>query len=183
MSRPPFGSMSYPRTGWPPIHLPFRRAADILSRVRSEMISRSNWANDRRMFSVRRPMDVVVLKLLRDRDEAHAILVKHFYNPRKVRQGSTDPVDLVDHDAVDSPRLNRGEKPLQCRAIHVGPGVAAIVEVIGEHLPALTFLADDERFACFPLSIQGIEFLLKPLLGGLARVDRAADDAFFGRLI
>src|ERR1700682_4208447 len=33
MIRPPLGSMSYPSTGWPPIHLPFRRAADILSRV------------------------------------------------------------------------------------------------------------------------------------------------------
>ena len=44
MIRPPLESMSYPRTGCPPIHLPFRRAADILSRVRSEMISRSNCA-------------------------------------------------------------------------------------------------------------------------------------------
>ena len=28
----------------PPIHLPLRRAADSLSRVRSLLISRSNWA-------------------------------------------------------------------------------------------------------------------------------------------
>jgi hypothetical protein len=35
---------------WSPIHLPFLRAAAILSRVRSDMISRSNWANDKRMF-------------------------------------------------------------------------------------------------------------------------------------
>jgi len=32
-----------------------------LSRVRSEMISRSNWAKDKRMFNVSRPMELVVL--------------------------------------------------------------------------------------------------------------------------
>ena len=39
-----------------PLALP-PRGAHILSRVRSEMISRSNWANDRRMFSVKRPIE------------------------------------------------------------------------------------------------------------------------------
>jgi hypothetical protein len=47
--------MSYPNTGQPPIHFPLRRAAESLSRVRSPMISRSNWANDSRMFSVSLP--------------------------------------------------------------------------------------------------------------------------------
>ena len=41
--------------------MPLFLAADCLSRVRSEMISRSNCANDRRMLSVRRPREVVVL--------------------------------------------------------------------------------------------------------------------------
>ena len=45
----------------PPTHLPLRRAADILSCVRSAIISRSNWANDNRMFSVSRPSELVVL--------------------------------------------------------------------------------------------------------------------------
>jgi hypothetical protein len=44
-----------------PTHFPFRRAADILSRVRSPMSSRSNCANESRMFSVSRPSDVLVL--------------------------------------------------------------------------------------------------------------------------
>ncbi len=47
--------------GLPPDHFPLRRAAAILSRVRSEMISRSNWANESRMFRVSRPMELVVL--------------------------------------------------------------------------------------------------------------------------
>src|SRR5262249_60004818 len=45
----------------PPAHLPLRRTAAILSRVRSEMISRSNWAKDNRMWSTKRPMEVAVL--------------------------------------------------------------------------------------------------------------------------
>jgi hypothetical protein len=52
---------SYPSTGAPPVHLPLRRAEAILSRVRSEMISRSNWAKDRSTLSMSRPIDVLVL--------------------------------------------------------------------------------------------------------------------------
>src|SRR3954451_4072960 len=55
----------------PPIHFPLRRAADSLSRVRSLIISRSNCANDSRMFSVGRPIDVLVLKSCVT-DETHA---------------------------------------------------------------------------------------------------------------
>ena len=43
------------------IHFPLPRAAESLSRVLSEMISRSNCAKESKMFSVRRPNDVVVL--------------------------------------------------------------------------------------------------------------------------
>ena len=41
--------------------MPFLRLAATLSRIRSAVTSRSNWANDSRMFSVSRPMEVVVL--------------------------------------------------------------------------------------------------------------------------
>ena len=40
---------------------PLRRAARILSRVRSPIISRSNCAKESRMFRVRRPRELVVL--------------------------------------------------------------------------------------------------------------------------
>lgn len=39
------------------IHFPSRRAADILSGLRSKMISRSNRANDKRMSNVKRPSE------------------------------------------------------------------------------------------------------------------------------
>ena len=42
--------------------IPFIRLALTLSRMRSAVTSRSNWAKDRRMFRVRRPIEVVVLK-------------------------------------------------------------------------------------------------------------------------
>ena len=41
--------------------MPFLRLAATLSRMRSAVTSRSNWAKLSRMFSVSRPMDVVVL--------------------------------------------------------------------------------------------------------------------------
>src|SRR6266481_130019 len=40
---------------------PFRFEAAILSRIRSEVTSRSNWAKDRSTLRVSRPMEVVVL--------------------------------------------------------------------------------------------------------------------------
>src|SRR5271166_2203725 len=48
--------------GWPPIHSPFFLDAAILSRMRSPVTSRSNWANESNTLRVSRPMLVVVLK-------------------------------------------------------------------------------------------------------------------------
>src|ERR1700716_4364267 len=45
----------------PPIHMPFFLEAAILSRMRSPVTSRSNWAKDKSTFRVSRPMLVVVL--------------------------------------------------------------------------------------------------------------------------
>jgi hypothetical protein len=117
------------------------------------------------------------------RHEADAVPIEHFNDPGEVHKGSAEPVYLIDNDAVHGSRLDRCQETLQCRAIHVAAGVAAIVETIGDQLPTFVLLADDERLGSFPLGIQGVELLLEPLLGRLARVDRAADDALFGRLI
>ncbi len=46
----------------PPTQMPRRFEAASLSRMRSPVTSRSNWAKDRSMFSVSLPMLVVVLK-------------------------------------------------------------------------------------------------------------------------
>ena len=54
-------SDSYPSGTFPPIHNPFFFDAAILSRMRSAVTSRSNWAKDRSTFNVSRPMLVAVL--------------------------------------------------------------------------------------------------------------------------
>src|SRR5881296_1034962 len=45
----------------PPTQRPLRLEAAILSRMRSDVTSRSNWANDSSTFNVNLPMDLVVL--------------------------------------------------------------------------------------------------------------------------
>jgi hypothetical protein len=45
----------------PPTHSPLRLEAPILSRIRSPVTSRSNWAKDKSTLRVSRPMEVVVL--------------------------------------------------------------------------------------------------------------------------
>ena len=64
--------------GTPPIHMPFRLEAAILSRIRSPVTSRSNWAKDSKTFSVRRPMRGRGVELLGDRDERDAVRIEHF---------------------------------------------------------------------------------------------------------
>ena len=115
------------------------------------------------------------VELLGHRHEADAVPVEDLDDSREVEQGPTEPVHLVNHDAVHGPRLDRCQEPLQCRAIHIAAGVAAVVEMVGDHLPALVFLAGDERLGRFPLGIEGVELLLESLLRGFARVDRAPD--------
>ncbi len=55
------GVRAEPSEGWPPIHMSFFLDAAILSRIRSPVTSRSNWAKESSTLSVRRPMLLVVL--------------------------------------------------------------------------------------------------------------------------
>jgi len=75
----------------PPIHLPLRRAACILSRVRSPMISRSNWANESRMLRVKRPSDVVVFSCWVTAHEAHRVAVKSNLKPAGIARDFDRP--------------------------------------------------------------------------------------------
>src|SRR5262249_33582887 len=52
---------SYPSGTVPPTHRPLRLEAATLSRMRSAVTSRSNWAHESSTFKVRRPIDVIVL--------------------------------------------------------------------------------------------------------------------------
>src|SRR6266446_6352625 len=105
----------------PPTQRPLRLEAAILSRMRSEVTSRSNWANDSSTFSVSRPIEVVGVELLGDRYEGHVVPVEQLDELGKIHQRSGQAVDLVDHDDVDPAGPHVLQEPLQGGPI----GVAA----------------------------------------------------------
>ena len=73
------------------------------------------------------------------------------------------------------PRPRVAEQPPECRTLRVGTREASVVVAVRDRLPALAALAGDVRLGGLPLCVQGVELLLEPLLGGLARVDGAAN--------
>src|SRR3989442_14556461 len=97
----------------PPTQRPLRLEAAILSRMRSEVTSRSNWANDSSTFSVSRPIEVVVLNCwvtdTKDtlcRSNSSTSLAKSASD--RVRRST-----LVDHDDVDPAGPHVLQEPLQ----------------------------------------------------------------------
>jgi len=64
---------------------------------------------------------------------------------------------------------------LQGGSIHRRTREPAIVIISRQAHPAFVPLAVDEGFAGFALRLQRIEFLIEPLLGGFAGVDRTAN--------
>ena len=157
------------------MNMPFCRDALILSRMRSAVTSRSNWAKLSRMLSVSRPIEVVVLNDWVTETKVTPGAVEHLDELREVHQRARQPVDLVDHDDVDQPLLDVGEQPLQRRALQRAAGEAAVVVGLADQRPALGALAGDVGLAGLALGVQRVELLLQPLLARLAGVDRAAE--------
>src|SRR3954451_22041371 len=139
--------------------MPFFFEAAILSRTRSPMTSRSNWAKDSRMLRVSRPIDVVVLncwvtatKLTACRSNNSTILAKSIKD--RVRRST-----FVDDHRVN-PMLGDIGKQLPKRRALQGPAGEPAVIVAGlNQAPALTALTADERLASVALCMQGIEVL------------------------
>ena len=78
-----------------------------------------------------------------DRDALRRIAF-HFHPPPRtgeIEQRPAEAVELINHDAIDLPGLDCSDKTLHRRAVHVPAGVAAVVEVIMQCLPALASLA------------------------------------------
>ena len=134
------------------------------------------------MFSVSRPIEVVGVELLGDRDERHAVPLEHLDQPGEVHQRSPEAVHLVDHDHVDPARPRCRQQPLQRRALHGAAGDAAVVVLIADQHPALGRWLAMYGLAGLALGVERVELLLEPLLGGLPGVDRAAElaDDWFG---
>jgi hypothetical protein len=79
--------------------MPFFLEAAILSRIRSPVTSRSNWANDKSTFRVSRPIEVRI-EGLRHRDEGHSMCIEHLDDLGKVEQRAGKPIDFVHHDNI-----------------------------------------------------------------------------------
>ena len=92
----------------------------------------------------------------------------------EVGERSGQPIDLINDDDVDPSGLNIDEQFLQSRPIHRAAGKSAIVVTIPDQPPALVSLALDVSLGRLTLSVEGIEVLLKPLVGRDARVDRTS---------
>jgi len=68
-----------------------------------------------------------------------------------------------------------GEQLLQGRPRHRRAREPAVIITSGQAHPTLMALTVDERLAGFALRLQRIEFLIEPLLGRFAGVDRTAN--------
>src|ERR1700731_717274 len=93
--------------------MPLRFDAAILSRMRSPAISRSNWAKESSMLSVRRPMDVVELNCcVTDTKDA---LWASRTSTILAKSASDQPIDLVDNNDLNLAGLDIFQK---CRKWH-----------------------------------------------------------------
>ena len=101
--------------------------------------------------------------------------IEEFNHLGKVRKGSGQPVDLVDHHDPNALGGNILEQASKGRALGVAARESPIVVTGLYYLPALLLLAQDERFTGLPLCIKGVEPLLQSLLRGLAGVDCAGN--------
>ena len=81
--------------------MPFLFEAAILSRMRSPVTSRSNWAKEKSTFRVSRPMLVRGVELLGDGDERDPMLVEQLDELREIGERAGQAIDLVDDDDVD----------------------------------------------------------------------------------
>src|SRR6267154_4067778 len=112
------------------------------------------------------------VELLRHRHKGGTPRIEDLDDLGKIGERAGQPVDLVDNDGVDPPRREVTQQPLQSRPIHPRAGEPAVIISRAQADPAFLPLAVDEGLAGFALCLQRIEFLLEPLLGRLAGVDR-----------
>src|SRR5205809_919763 len=98
----------------PPTQRPLRLEAAILSRMRSEVTSRSNWANDSSTFSVSRPIEVVVLNCwVTDTKDTVEVLLKPLVGrDAGVDRAANDLRRPGIHGAEPFDRLSRNPKNL-----------------------------------------------------------------------
>ena len=141
--------------------MPFFFEAAILSRIRSPVTSRSNWAKDSSTLRVNRPMLVVVLNAWVTETNETPCCVEQFDQLGEVGERAGQPIDLVDDDDVDPSRRDVVEQLLQGRPLHRPAGKAAVVVAVADQPPAFMGLALDVGFGGLPLVVERVELLLQ----------------------
>ncbi len=148
-----------------------------MSRIRSPITSRSNWANESNTFNVSRPIEVVVLNAwVTETNETLCRSKISTMRAKSVRERE-QPVDLVDDDDVDRAVLDVAQQPLQGGALHGAAGEAAVVVAVADADPALVLLARDVGQRRLALGVERVELHVEPLVGRDAGVDGRADFA------
>src|SRR6516165_6667068 len=165
----------YPNGCTPPIHIPFRFEAAILSRMRSPIDLTLELRKGQQDIQGQAPHRGRRVELLRDRHERGTRRVEDLDDLGEIGERAGQPVDFVDDDRVDPPRGDIGKQPLQRGPIQRGAGEPAIVISRAQAHPALVPLTVNESLAGLTLRQQGIEFLLETLLGGFAGIDGTAN--------
>ncbi len=115
------------------------------------------------------------VELLGDRDEGDLVPLEDLHDAGEVQQTATEPVDLVDHHAVDPPAPHIFEELPQGGPLHVAAGVAAVIVAVGQTRPALLLLAGDVALARLALRVERVKLPVEPLLGALAGIHPTAD--------
>ena len=131
------------------------------------------------MFSVSRPIDVVVLNDCVTETKVTPLRSNTSTSLAKSASERLRRSDLVDHHDIDQPVLDVLHQPLQAGAFQRSAGDAAVVILIADQHPAFGSLAGDVRLAGLTLGVEAVELLLQPFLGGFPGVDGApqlADD-------
>jgi hypothetical protein len=98
--------------------------------------------------------------------------VEQFDRLGKVGERAGQPVDLVDDDDVDPATANVIKELLEGWPVHRAAGVAAVVVVGPDQLPAFVGLALDIGFRGLPLIVERVELLLQAMLKPAYREDR-----------
>src|ERR1700730_7764002 len=154
--------------------MPFFFEAAILSRIRSPVTSRSNWAKDNSTLRVSRPIELVVLNCWVTDTNDTPCASKISTSRAKMAGCACQLVDLLHDDNADPASPDVGEQALQCGPLHVAAREPAIIVTGLAQYPALVALTADVGLAGLALRLERVELLFEPCLGGFAGVDGAA---------
>src|SRR5688572_306431 len=95
----------------------------------------------------------VGVELLRDRDKADAMPLKQLHHPGEIDQRTAEPIDLVNHDAIDLARLDVGKQLPDAGPFEIRTRVSAVAVLGRDKGPSLMPLAEDARLGRLALCV------------------------------